>query len=77
MHKIQVGLDSKLLKAADRAAKREHINRSALIRQALERHLQHLHTLELDERERRGYLAQPQKEEEYLPWQEAASWPPL
>jgi metal-responsive CopG/Arc/MetJ family transcriptional regulator len=75
MATIQVVLDSKLLKATDVAAKRRHVNRSEFIRQALQRHLRHLHELELEERERRAYLAQPQREEEYKPWEEAASWP--
>ena len=37
METIQVVLDKKLLKAADLAAKRQKVNRSALIREALER----------------------------------------
>jgi len=72
---IQVVLDAKLLKAADVAAKRRKVNRSALIRQALERHLKHLHELELEERDRRGYLAQPQREEDFRIWEDAAAWP--
>ena len=75
METIQIVLDKKLLKAADVAAKRQHVNRSALIRQALQRHLQHLHELELEDRDRRGYLAQPQREEEFRIWEDAASWP--
>ena len=75
MATIQVVLDKKLLKAADLAAKRQKVNRSALIRQALERHLRHLHELELEERDRRGYLAQPQKEEEYRICEKVESWP--
>ena len=75
METIQVVLDRKLLKAADLAAKRHQVNRSALIRQALERHLRHLHELELEDRDRRGYVAQPQREEEFRVWEEAASWP--
>ena len=75
METIQVVLDKKLLKATDLAARRQHLNRSALIRQALERHLRHLKELELEERDRRGYLAQPQREEEYRIWEDAASWP--
>jgi len=68
-------LDKKLLKAADLAAKRYEVNRSALIRQALDRHLKYLHELELENRDRRGYLAQPQREEEFRIWEDAASWP--
>ena len=75
METIQVVLDAKLLKAADSAAKRHKVNRSALIRQALEAHLKRLHVLDLEERDRRGYQAQPQRLEEYRPWEEAAAWP--
>ncbi|HEY7392883.1 MAG TPA: ribbon-helix-helix protein, CopG family [Bryobacteraceae bacterium] len=75
MQTIQVVLDKKLLKAADLAAKRQRMNRSALIRQALERHLKYLRDLELEELDRRGYLAQPQREEEYRPWEKIAAWP--
>ena len=72
---IQVVLDAKLLKAADIAARRQKVNRSALIRLALREHLKRLHLVELEERDRRGYQAQPQRIEEYRPWEEAASWP--
>ena len=75
METIQVVLDKKLLKAADLAAKRYELNRSALIRQALDRHLKYLHELELEDRDRRGYLAHPQREEEFRIWEDAASWP--
>jgi len=72
---IQVVLDAKLLKAADTAAKRQKVNRSALIRQALEAHLKRLHVLDLEERDRRGYQTRPQRVEEYRPWEEIAAWP--
>ena len=75
METIQVVLDKKLLKAADLAAKRYEVNRSALIRQALDRHLKYLHELELEDRDRRGYLAHPQRKEEFRIWENAASWP--
>jgi metal-responsive CopG/Arc/MetJ family transcriptional regulator len=74
METIQVVLDRKLLKAADSAAKRQKLNRSALIREALQRHLKHLHELQLEDQDRRGYLAQPQREQEYRTWEGAASW---
>lgn len=72
---IQIVLDKKLLRAADNAAKKQHVNRSALIREALQRHLMHLRELQLEEQDRRGYLAKPQREQEYRIWEEAASWP--
>jgi metal-responsive CopG/Arc/MetJ family transcriptional regulator len=75
MNTIQVVLDSKLLRAADRAARRQKLNRSALIRQALEQYLKRLHMTELEERDRRGYEAQPQRIEELRVWEDAAAWP--
>jgi DNA-binding transcriptional ArsR family regulator len=48
-----------------------------LIRQALQQHLKRLRELELEERDRRGYLAQPQREEEFRMWEDAAAWPEL
>src|SRR5260370_16813868 len=42
METIQVVLDTKLLKATDLAAKRQKVNRSALIRHALQQHLKRL-----------------------------------
>ena len=75
METIQVVLDQKLLKATDVAAKREKVNRSALIRRALEEHLRHLYARELEERDRRGYERKPQAKHEYRPWEDAADWP--
>jgi len=75
MATIQVVLDAKLLKAADSAAKKGKVNRSALIRKALEEHLKRLKVLDLEERDRRGYLAQPQRPDEYLGWESIAAWP--
>jgi len=77
METIQVVLDTKLLKAADLAAKRRKVNRSALIRDALREHLKRSRELELEERDRRGYLAKPQREEEFRIWEDAAAWPEL
>jgi metal-responsive CopG/Arc/MetJ family transcriptional regulator len=75
METIQVVLDAQLLKAADSAAKKQKLNRSALIRQALQEYLKRLHVLDLETRDRRGYEARPQRVEEYRPWEEAAAWP--
>jgi metal-responsive CopG/Arc/MetJ family transcriptional regulator len=72
---IQIVLATKLLKAADIAAKRQNLNRSAFIRQALQGHLKRLDALDLEDRDRRGYKAKPQRTEEYLPWEQVAVWP--
>jgi len=74
---IQVVLDSKLLKAADIAAKRRQLNRSALIREALQQHLKRLRELELEEQDRRGYQRHPQREAEFRIWEDSAAWPEL
>ena len=74
MPTIRVVLDRRLLRAADLAAKRQRVNRSALIREALARHLQHLHDLELEDRDRRGYLARPQRQVEFQMWADVAAW---
>jgi metal-responsive CopG/Arc/MetJ family transcriptional regulator len=73
--KIQVVIDSELLKAADRVAKTSKLSRSALIRNALGEHIKNLRHLDLLERERQGYLAQPQREDEFLPWEKIIEWP--
>lgn len=75
MQTIQVVLDSKLLKAAETAAKKQRINRSALVREALREHLKRLKIAEMEERDRRGYEACPQKPEEYKSWEAVAAWP--
>jgi len=56
---VQVVLDKKLLRAANRAARRQKTNRSALIREALRAHLKRLDILEKEERERAGYAKHP------------------
>lgn len=75
METIQVVLDASLLKDADRAAKRQKINRSALIRHALQEHLKRLRELELEEQERRAYMVKPQRDEEFRIWEDVAVWP--
>ena len=75
METIQVVLGAKLLKATDCAAKRERMNRSALIRRALEEHLKRLERTKLEEIDRRGYLANPQSIDEYVGWEKISAWP--
>jgi metal-responsive CopG/Arc/MetJ family transcriptional regulator len=72
---IQLVLDKTLLKATDSAARRRKVNRSALIREALEYHLRRLLERDLEERDRRGYRAKPQREEEMRSWEDIAAWP--
>src|SRR5262245_6031262 len=67
METIQVVLDSKLLRAADRAARDARMNRSALIRQALRQHLTNIRIQQLEEltpsrNAAKTYSAQAQKQ---------------
>jgi metal-responsive CopG/Arc/MetJ family transcriptional regulator len=72
---IQVVLDAKLLRAADRAAKQTKRNRSALIRDALREHLLKLEIRALEDRDREGYSKQPHVQDEVLLWEREAVWP--
>jgi metal-responsive CopG/Arc/MetJ family transcriptional regulator len=73
---IQVVLDKQMLQAADRAAKRSKINRSALIRDALREHLKRLQVRDLEQREREGYAKYPDSAATHEYWERAAAWPP-
>ena len=75
METIQVVLDSKLLRAADWAARRSKLNRSALIREALREHLKRLEIRELEQRDRKGYELGPQQDDELPGWESEAAWP--
>ena len=78
METVQVVLDKELLQATDKAAKRTKQNRSALVRDALRRHLRALDIRAKEEQERIAYLKHPQttKElEELLLWEAEAVWP--
>jgi metal-responsive CopG/Arc/MetJ family transcriptional regulator len=75
METIQVVLDSKLLQATDRAARRTKVNRSALIREALRTHLKTLAIREMETRDRKGYENQRPDADESLGWESEAAWP--
>jgi metal-responsive CopG/Arc/MetJ family transcriptional regulator len=75
MQTIQVVLDSQLLEAADRAARRRKLNRSALIREALREYLKRLQTRELEARDRKGYQKASPDDHELSAWRSEAAWP--
>ena len=75
METIQVIIDKRLLKAADKAAQQTKRNRSALIREALREHLRRLEIRAKEERDRAGYLELPQDVEETRLWEAEAAWP--
>lgn len=72
---IQVVLENDLLRAADRAAKRVRMNRSALIREALRQHLKRMELRELERRDRRGYERHPEGGRAASEWERVAAWP--
>jgi metal-responsive CopG/Arc/MetJ family transcriptional regulator len=75
METVQIVLDKKLLVATDRAARQTKRNRSALVRDALREHLRKLEVLAREERDREGYVKQPQERHESHPWEAEAVWP--
>jgi len=75
METVQVVLDKELLQATDKAAKRTKQNRSALVRDALRRHLRALDIRAKEEQERAAYLKHPQTSEETSLWEAEAVWP--
>jgi metal-responsive CopG/Arc/MetJ family transcriptional regulator len=72
---IQFVLDASLLRDADRAARRLKVNRSALMRAALQQHLKRLETLQKEARDREGYRRRPQDRDGLAVWDEATAWP--
>ena len=75
MATIQVVLDDALLQIADRFAKQQKVNRSALIREALRVHLKKLYYQELERPERDAYERQPDDLNEVARWERVADWP--
>lgn len=75
METIQVVLERELLKAADRAARRLKINRSALFREALRAHLNRLEVADRERRDREGYMRYPDSLDEPSAWDRVADWP--
>ena len=72
---IQIVLGKDLLRATDRAARRRHVNRSALVREALQEHLKRLATGERERRDREGYESCPLGRGEFSVWDKVAAWP--
>jgi metal-responsive CopG/Arc/MetJ family transcriptional regulator len=75
METIRIVLDSKLLRAADAAARRTKLNRSALIREALRAHLKALEIREREFRDGTGYEAAGGDAGEMSGWEAEAIWP--
>jgi hypothetical protein len=47
------------------------------IEDSLRGRLKRLREMELEAQDRRGYLAHPQRDEEFRVWEDAAAWPEL
>jgi len=75
MATIQVVIEDRLLRAADRMAKKRQWNRSALFRDALRTYLKQEHFRELERREREAYERTPDDPSEVALWEGAAAWP--
>ena len=71
---IQIVIDDDLLSRTDEAAREEKVNRSALVREALEKHLKARRIRILEEQERRAYEAIPDDPDEMIPM-EMIAWP--
>jgi metal-responsive CopG/Arc/MetJ family transcriptional regulator len=72
---IQVVLETQLLKAADRAARKLKINRSALFREALRAHLARLDSMAKEKQDREGFTRYPDSFDEPAVWDKVADWP--
>ena len=75
MDTVQVVLGKALVRAADRAARRQRVNRSALVRDALREYLKRLAIVEREARDRQGYKDRPVARHEVGAWDDAAAWP--
>jgi metal-responsive CopG/Arc/MetJ family transcriptional regulator len=75
METVQIVLDKKLLRAADRAARRTKRNRSALVRDALREHLRRLAIRDLEARDRAGNSPHVKTRDEASAWEAEAVWP--
>lgn len=75
MRTIRIVLDEELLKTIDTAAMHRKMDRSELIRIVLAEHLESARVAELEKRDRRGYLAYPQRADEYAPLEKTIEWP--
>ncbi len=75
METIQVVLEAELLRAADQAARRLKLNRSALVRQALRAHLAGMRRRQREAADRAGYERRPEHAAEGAAWERLAAWP--
>ena len=75
MKTIQVVVDEPTLKRANRVARTQRINRSALIRRALAAYFRRLDVEELEARDRAGYDRIPEDVRDVARWERVQAWP--
>ena len=75
MSAIQFSIDEALLRDVDEEAKREHLDRSKLIRKALIRYLDEARHAEREAQHRAGYEKYPQDASELADWEGVQTWP--
>ena len=73
METVQIVIEKDLLQATDRAARRQRLNRSALVREALRAHLHRLAIAERERRDRAGYARRA--DTEFGAWDRITTWP--
>jgi len=71
---VQMTLDSKLVAAVDKAARRLGTSRSAFAREALRAALRRLHEESLEQKHREGYRRRPVRRGEFSDWESEQVW---
>ena len=75
MKPVQILLEEGLIRDVDQEARRQRIDRSKLIRQALARYLAGVRREKLEEQHRAGYLRHPQRPDDVAQWERLQQWP--
>jgi metal-responsive CopG/Arc/MetJ family transcriptional regulator len=75
MRPIQILMEEKELKAIDREAKRQGIDRSKLMREAVRRYLAKLVREGHEKEYLESYRRQPQDQQQLRAWARIQSWP--
>jgi metal-responsive CopG/Arc/MetJ family transcriptional regulator len=72
---VQIVLDERTLRMADREARRAKVNRSALFRRALALYVSVQREREREERQREAYERKPVEPGEFDVWDRVIGWP--
>jgi metal-responsive CopG/Arc/MetJ family transcriptional regulator len=75
MKPIQILVGDALVREMDHEARRQRIDRSKLIRRAVEKYLAEMRRVTLEGQHRAGYLRHPQRKDEVAPWERIQQWP--